>query len=189
MVDDPFITNLLYEEEGTGLDFKSEQYRFIGALDDDKSELLKDILAFANAFRRSEAYILVGVAEKPGGKVTVVGVADHLKDADLQQFVNAKTNAPVEFSYAPLQLEGKSIGVIRIPLQERPRYLTNVMESLRRTPYISVAAARPQLQPPMRLRAWERPLKLSQLYRSCTVSSQTSIHARFWVTASSHPVP
>ena len=52
---------LLYEEEGTTIDFKKEQYRFVKATDEEKSELLKDILGFANAFRRSATYILIGV--------------------------------------------------------------------------------------------------------------------------------
>jgi hypothetical protein len=47
---------LLYEEEGTTIDFKKEQYRFVKATDEEKSELLKDILGFANAFRRSATY-------------------------------------------------------------------------------------------------------------------------------------
>lgn len=46
---------LLYEEENSTLDFKKEQYRFAKATEDEKSELLKDILGFANAWRRSEA--------------------------------------------------------------------------------------------------------------------------------------
>lgn len=45
---------LLYEEETATLDFKRDQYRFAKAADDEKSELLKDILGFANAWRRSE---------------------------------------------------------------------------------------------------------------------------------------
>ena len=58
---------LLYEGESTALDFKNERYRFPKATDDDKSELLKDILGFANAWRRSEAYILIGVEDVLGG--------------------------------------------------------------------------------------------------------------------------
>lgn len=131
MADDPFLTSLLYEEEGTSLDFKREQYRFFGASDTDKAELLKDILAFANAWRRSDAYILIGVEEQPGAKATVLGITDHLKDADLQQFVNSKTNAPVDLSYAPADLEGKSVGVIRIPVQDRPRYLLKAFGGLK----------------------------------------------------------
>ena len=44
--------SLLFEEEGTTIDFKKEQYRFVNATEDEKSELLKDILGFANAWRR-----------------------------------------------------------------------------------------------------------------------------------------
>ena len=49
---------LLFEEESETLDFKRDQYRFDNATDEEKSELLKDILAFANAWRRADAYIL-----------------------------------------------------------------------------------------------------------------------------------
>jgi hypothetical protein len=123
MPDDPVLGALLYEEEGPALDFKRDQYKYVGASDTEKAELLKDILTFANAWRRNDAFILLGVDENLGGKATVVGVTAHLKDADLQQFVNSKTNAPVDFSYAPAELEGHSIGVIRLPVQQRPRYL------------------------------------------------------------------
>lgn len=88
------IDQLLFGEEGNTLDFKSEQYRFSGATDDEKSELLKDILAFANAWRRADAYILIGVKEVKGGRSEVVGIADHLDDAHIQQFVNSKTQRP-----------------------------------------------------------------------------------------------
>ena len=48
------IESLLYEEEGNTLDFKKEQYKFSKATDEEKSELLKDILGFVvsiKAFR------------------------------------------------------------------------------------------------------------------------------------------
>ena len=130
MPDDPFLVSLLFEQESPSLDFKRDQYRFYGASDSDKAELLKDILAFANSWRRSDAYIVIGVEEHVGGKAIVVGITDHLKDADLQQFVNAKTNAPVDFSYTASQLEGKPIGIIRLPLQERPRFLLRAFGGL-----------------------------------------------------------
>ena len=47
-----FLEALLNEDENPALDFKREQYPFERAPDDEKSELLKDILAFANACRR-----------------------------------------------------------------------------------------------------------------------------------------
>ena len=117
------IESLLYEEEGTELDFKRDQYPFADAEDRLKAELLKDILAFANSWRRADAYILVGVQEVKGGRSIVKGIDIHLDDARLQQFVNSKTNRPVEFSYTALEFEGKQIALISIPRQERPVFL------------------------------------------------------------------
>ena len=117
------VGKLLFEEEGPALDFKREQYRFAGATDRDKSELLKDILAFANAWRRSDAYILIGVEEVKGAKGIVVGIADDLDDAQLQQFVNSKTQRPVNFSHRALSFGGAKIGLLHVPVQQRPFYL------------------------------------------------------------------
>lgn len=117
------IEELLNEEESATLDFKSEQYPFIKATDDEKGELLKDILAFANAWRRTDAYILVGVEDIKGGRGKVVGIKSDFDDASIQQFVNSKTNRNIEFSYKTISVEGINIGVFHIPLQERPFYL------------------------------------------------------------------
>ena len=117
------IDQLLFEEEGNTLDFKSEQYRFIGATDEEKSELLKDIIAFSNAWRRTDAYIIIGVKEVKGGRSEVVGILEHLDDAHLQQFINSKTQRPIDFSYKAFQYEGAQIGIIHIPVQRRPFYL------------------------------------------------------------------
>ena len=118
---------LLYEDEGVTLDFKVGQYAFAGADAQQKSELLKDILGFVNAWRRAEAYILIGVREIRGGRSEVVGIAagEHLDDHSLQQFVNSKTNRPVRLSYEAFCFEGKQIGVVRIEEQERPVWLTS----------------------------------------------------------------
>ena len=116
------IESLLYQNEGTALDFKREQYPFIGATDEQKAELLKDILAFANSWRQSDAYIVIAVEAVQGGKHIPVGTDEHFDDAQLQQFVNCKTNRKVELSYEIHLFEGKRIGVIKIPKQERPTY-------------------------------------------------------------------
>ena len=88
-----------------------------------RRNLLKDILAFANSWRLTTAYILIGVKELKGGRSEVIGVERHLDDANLHQFVNSKTQRPVEFSYLPFRTEGVEIGVIQIPIQERPLFL------------------------------------------------------------------
>src|SRR5262245_60953531 len=66
------------------------------------------------------AYILIGVEEVKGGRSIVHGVAQHLNDNDLQQFVNSKTNRPVRLSYEAFAFEGKQVGVITVPCQKRP---------------------------------------------------------------------
>ena len=116
------IELLLLEEEGMSLDFKRDQYQFVGTDKEQKSELLKDILAFSNTFRRSDAYILVGVEEINSGRSKVIGIKSHLDDAQLQQFVNSKTQHPVTFSYREATHDGQVIGIIHIPIQHRPNY-------------------------------------------------------------------
>ena len=54
-MDHELLERLLYQEESEALDFKKEQYPFDNASDGQKSELLKDILAFANAWRQTDA--------------------------------------------------------------------------------------------------------------------------------------
>jgi hypothetical protein len=119
-----FVEDLLYQSEGTALDFKEKQYPFNGATDEQKSELLKDILTFANSWRQGDAYILIGVQAAVGGRHIPVGTEEHFDDAQLQQFVNSKTNRKVILSYEVHLIEGKKIGVIRIPKQDRPIYAT-----------------------------------------------------------------
>lgn len=123
-LDPDFIEKLLFEDEGITLDFKSSQYPFEGADNNGKSELLKDILAFTNAWRDKTAYILIGVEERKGGRSKVVGISKDLDDAQLQQFVNAKIQRPIMFSYHTHLINGDKIGVISIAVQKRPVYLT-----------------------------------------------------------------
>lgn len=118
-----FIEQLLYEEEGPTLDFKRDQYAFAKASEEEKSELLKDILGFVNCWRRADAFILIGVDDVQGGRGIVHGITDHLQDHSLQQFVNNLTNRPVQFGYEACEIEGKQVGVIRIELQRRPVFL------------------------------------------------------------------
>ena len=117
------LEQLLRESECTYLDFKRDQYPFAGASDQAKSELLKDILAIANADKQGDGYILLGVEEARGSRSRVHGVTEHLNDHDLQQFVAAKLNRPLKFSYEVVPCDGVTIGVIHIPAQDRFFYL------------------------------------------------------------------
>jgi hypothetical protein len=116
------LAQLLYRAESESLDFKRDQYHFVGGDERPKSELLKDILAMANSWRSEPARILIGI----DASVTppqVVGITEHLDDAMLQQFVHGKTQRPLKFSYYVTELKGRSVGVIDIPVQARPIYL------------------------------------------------------------------
>ena len=123
------LESLLHQEEGPALDFKQDQYPFGKGSTPEiranlKSELVKDVLAMANASREVTAYILIGVEEIKGGRSRIVGVQNHLDDANLHQLINSKTQRPVEFSYFPFSYKGSDIGVIEIPVQDRFLYLT-----------------------------------------------------------------
>lgn len=123
-MDSTELEQLLNENESSALDFKRDQYPFDNATDVQKGELLKDILAFANAWRRTDAYILIGVEESKGSRSKPVGIRQHLDDSKLQQFVNSKTNRPVTFSYTAFHVDTVEIAIIAIPVQDRPFYLT-----------------------------------------------------------------
>lgn len=123
---------LLHEEEGSSLDFKRDQYELGNATDHQKSKLVKDILAFANAFRQVDAYILIGVEDVKGGRAKPVGIQADLDDAHLQQLINSKTNKPVTFSYQAMTIDEVKIGVIHIPLQQGPFYVTKDFGLLRK---------------------------------------------------------
>ena len=125
-VDSELLEQLLHQPESQFLDFKEAQYPFVKASDIEKSELLKDILAFGNSWRHTSAYVLIGVREVKGGRGEVVGVGNHLEDASLHQFVNSKTQRRVELAYEVFATEGVEIGVIEIPLQERPIYIRHM---------------------------------------------------------------
>ena len=123
------LESLLYQEEGPALDFKQAQYPIDkGSTPEDKAnlrgELVKDILAMANASREGTGYILIGVEEIKGGRSRIIGVRNHLDDANLHQLINSKTQRPVKFSYFPFSYKGSEIGVIEIPVQDRFLYLT-----------------------------------------------------------------
>ena len=122
------IDTLCLEGESNHLDYKSEQYRFEREQSDEaKCELLKDVLAFANANRAIPAYILIGVEESENKTGRIVGIAnaDVLDDAHVQQFINSKTNRLIPFRLYTVSLDDATcVQVIEINARrdERPFY-------------------------------------------------------------------
>lgn len=122
---------LLYQNESETLDFKVDQYAFEKTTPERQGELLKDILAFANAWRQTDAYILIGVEDKRDERSIVKGLNNQLSNRNLQQFVTSKTNRPVSFSYFSMRFEDKEVGILHIPIQDRPVFLNKDFGRLR----------------------------------------------------------
>ena len=126
------LTTILRQSESDTLDFKRDQYRFAGGTDDDKAELLKDILAFANAWKTSDAHIVVGIEEKNGQMASVFGVTETLADHTVQQFVSGKTNRPIAFVVENVFYQKVQLTVIRISQhQRRPLWLKQDFRKLK----------------------------------------------------------
>jgi hypothetical protein len=130
MIDTQLIDTLRYKSEGTDLDFKSAQYRFAGGNEIEKSEMLKDILAIANAWREGTGYILLGFKDNRPNLAEVVGISESVDDSRLQQFVNSKVRPKLTFRYEEHLYEGKTIGVIVIPKQKRPFFIAKTYGKL-----------------------------------------------------------
>src|SRR5205807_1814834 len=93
--------------------------------EEEKSELLKDILAMANAWKATDAHIIIGIEERSGRATDVIGVAPELNDSHIQQFVNSKTNRPVAFAIEHARHREKPLTIIRVnQKQTRPIFLT-----------------------------------------------------------------
>ncbi len=122
MISDEDLEQLRFKGESTDLDFKQAQYPFSGVSDHQKSELIKDIMAMANAYRSGPGYILIGFEDKTPQPAEVVGIStsDHIDDATLQQFVRSKIDPLLEFQYEERLFNGKHVAVITIPKQARP---------------------------------------------------------------------
>src|SRR5207245_718297 len=115
------LAALLQCSESETLDFKSKQYPFTGATDEEKSELLKDIVAMANAWKTSDGFILIGIEEKHERVVGVCGADATLHDHDVQQFINTKINRPVSFRIELQSYQNATLTIVHIDkVQFRP---------------------------------------------------------------------
>lgn len=125
------LNKLRYRSEGDDLDFKQAQYHFIDGNDITKSEMLKDILAMANAWREGTGYIVLGFKDQRPNPAEVTGISGHIDDAQLQQFVNSKVKPKLMFRYEEHLYDGKTVGLISIPKQKRPFFIGNAYGKLK----------------------------------------------------------
>lgn len=148
-MDDGLLDKLRFKSEGTDLDFKQAQYRFVKGSEHEKAELIKDILAIANSWRDGTGYILLGFKDNRPHPAEVVGIKDSIDDASIQQFVHSKVKPKLAFHYEERVYESKAVGVISIPKQQRPFYLGNAYGPLKsNVVYVRRGSSTDEAEPP-----------------------------------------
>lgn len=116
--------------ESVSLEFKAKQYHFgRKCTEDERAELLKDVLGMANADRDEIAYILIGVKEDENkhGKILGIPAGTAIDGADLWEFVNSRTNYKIPIRTEAVLVDEKLVQVIAVdPCSEnRPYFITN----------------------------------------------------------------
>lgn len=111
---------ICYESEKTSVDFKQKQYSRSSHVD-----LLKDIMAMANADVTEERYIITGVDYHSSKKRKILGIpeSEFADDADYQQLVKKNIEPDIRFSYSSFLIDGKLVGIFKIGPCLDPPYL------------------------------------------------------------------
>ena len=128
------LLRLIQQPEGETLDYKSAGYDFPAG----RHKFVKDVLALANTPRDGSAFIVFGIDWSASTGSVVVGLGRQLDDAELQsQFPTAKIDPRPRFTYHPLQVQGKQIGVLEVPItQGGPFTAIDDLERVKNTPKI-----------------------------------------------------
>lgn len=109
-----------FENECSYLDFKAQQYR-----PEKHADLLKDVMALANARTDGDRYIVIGVDAPPNAERRFLGVplAELIDAAIWQQLVAENIEPHLDIEYSPFTISDKVLGVIRIPNPSDPPYM------------------------------------------------------------------
>jgi len=100
-----------FENEHSGLDFKSVQYH-----KPQHVAFLKDIIAMANADVDGDRLIVIGVKDRPGEKREILPIEDgtFIDAANYQQLVSANVEPQLAIAYEPYQYKGQCVGMLRL---------------------------------------------------------------------------
>lgn len=122
------IDLIQYENEKTGLDFKAVIYKA-----DKFDDLLKDIMAMANAALEEDRYIVVGVKHHPSSERVFLGVEEFIDDATYYQLVHTNIEPDIHFEYFHVEVADKKVGVFRIfNCDNQPYLMKKDTKALRR---------------------------------------------------------
>lgn len=134
-MNDTLFEQLIHSSEGQTLDFKTEFYKFpddaYKSTQDDTLEFVKDVTAFYNTKRDSEAYIICGIKEEGGKIIDVPGISEFYDNAKLQTKIQGKI-APIpifeayKYTYNGnlAKYMGKTFYIIEVALPEHDRPAT-----------------------------------------------------------------
>lgn len=103
--------------EQAALDWKTD---FVSPSDNEKrGEIIKDVVAIANASPLSYGFILYGI--DPRKPDPIIGISSHYDDAKLQQLFKGKVEPALEFLYYEVSAGAKTVAVIHVaPSKRRP---------------------------------------------------------------------
>ena len=113
MIDEPSLVSLLKRMEDETLDFKSTAYDIRS--EDSRLTFVKDVLCMANTPRDTSSFIVLGVKKHTDGRSDLVGIQSHPDDADLQSQFGSRVHPTPQFSYCPIEHQGRKLGIIEIP--------------------------------------------------------------------------
>ena len=116
--------------ESVSLEFKAKQYHFgRKCAEDERAELLKDVLGMANADRNEVGYILIGIKEDENkhGKILGIPTGTAIDGADLWEFVNSRTNCKIPLRVGTVLVDEKLVQVIAVDpcTENRPYFIAN----------------------------------------------------------------
>lgn len=119
---------LLQTSEGRVIDFKREMYDFSN--DHEKKELhsyVKDVISFCNTIRTEPSYIIIGVKDLGGGQRDMIGIEQHIDEAELQAKIFNKVHPKPYFNYHLVNYDSKTYGVFEFPLYRYDMLLTSTV--------------------------------------------------------------
>jgi len=110
---------MAYHFESEYLDFKREEYN-----DQNKPNLIKDVMAFANANTPGDKYIIIGV-DKKGGETELIPIEPKLDSANIQQYIHDNIEPELDIAYFPYEFKGTQLMVLQIKDANSKPYFTS----------------------------------------------------------------
>ncbi len=107
-----------YHNEGEYVDFKREEYN-----ESNKANLIKDVLAFANADYDKDRYIIMGVYKTRDGDIELFETIAKYDSANIQQYIQAHIEPNLKIDYTPFNYEGKNLLILTIKSPNEQPYM------------------------------------------------------------------